>query len=71
MAATGVQLSELCRQAIQQAISQAAASGDTLFVASVAKMIAIQHGASAKEIADQLTEAGIRAGLTMQFGSPE
>ena len=71
MAATGVQLSDLCRQAIQQAISQAAASGDTLFVASVVKTIAIQHGASAKEIADRLTEAGIRAGLTMQFGSPE
>ena len=71
MAATGIQLSEPCRQAIQQAISQAAASGDTLFVASVAKTIAVQHGASAKEIADQLTEAGIRAGLTMQFGSPE
>jgi hypothetical protein len=62
---------DLCRQAVQRAISQAAASGDTLFVASVAKTIAIQHGDSPKEIADQLTEASITAGLTMQFGSPE
>lgn len=71
MGATGAQVSNLCRQAIQQAIGQAAASGETLFVASVAKTIAIEHGASPKEIADQLTEAGIKAGLTMQFGSPE
>ena len=71
MASTGVELSDLCRRAVPRAISQAAASGDTLFVASVAKTIAIQHGASPKEIANQLTEASITAGLTMQFGSPE
>jgi hypothetical protein len=71
MGATGAQVSDLCSQAIRQAIKQAAASGETLFVASVAKTIAIQHGGSPKEIADQLTEAGIKAGLTMQFGSPE
>jgi hypothetical protein len=66
MGTAGTQMSDLCRQAIQQTIGQAAASGETLFVASVAKRIAIQHGASPKEIADQLTEAGIKAGLTMQ-----
>lgn len=71
MGATGAQVSDLCREAIQQAIRHAAASGDTLFVASVAKTIAMRYGASPKEIAEQLTESGIRAGLTMQFGSPE
>ena len=71
MGAMGAQVSDLCRQAIQQAIQQAAASGETLFVASVAKTIAIRHGGSPKEIADQLTEAGIKAGLTMRFGSPK
>ncbi len=64
-------MSEFCSQAIQQAISRAAASGETLFVASVAKAIAARHAASPKDVADQLTEAGIKAGLTMQFGSPE
>ena len=71
MGATGGRTSDPCRQAIEQAISQAAASGETLFVASTARAIAAQHGAPPKVVAEQLTEAGIKAGLTMQFGSPE
>lgn len=64
-------MSDLCRQAIAEAVMKAAASGDTLFVATVAKTIAMQAGASAKDVARELTEAGIRAGVTMQFGVPD
>jgi len=60
-----------CREAIEQAVSHAAASGEMLVLARVAKAIALQHGGSAQEIAEELTAAGINAGVTMQFGSPD
>ena len=75
MVATAGQVSNLCpdavNEAVRDAVRKAAAAGETLFVASVAKTIAARHGASAREVADQLTRAGIQAGATMQFGRPE
>jgi len=58
-------------QEIARRIRQAAETGETLFVATAAKEIAGRSGGSPREIARHLTEAGIRAGLTMQFGTPE
>ena len=64
-------MSENCNHEIQQVVENAARTGELLRVASVAKRIAHRCNASPKAIADLLTEAGIRAGLTMQFGAPE
>jgi hypothetical protein len=60
-----------CREDIEQAISRAAANRDILPVAIIAKAIAARHGASPKEVADELTTVGIKAGVTMEFGSPD
>lgn len=62
-------MTELCTSEIDQAIAQAENSGDTLLVAFVAKAIASRCGGSPKAIAEELTLAGIKAGVTMQFGS--
>ena len=56
---------------IEKAVRLAAETGEILDVVLVAKAIAARSGSSAKEIAEQLTEAGIKAGVTMQFGTPE
>jgi hypothetical protein len=61
---------EQCIKEVERTIASAAASGETLFVAVVAKNIAARCGGSAEQIAEALTEAGIKAGLTMQFGRP-
>ncbi|MBA3517672.1 MAG: hypothetical protein H0T75_08540 [Rhizobiales bacterium] len=62
-------MSELCTSEIDQAVAHAAHSGDTLLVAFVARAIASRCGGSPKLIAEELTQAGIKAGVTMQFGS--
>jgi hypothetical protein len=64
-------LPENCIEEIERAIQSAAASGETLFVAYAAKTIADRCGGLADQIAEALTQAGIKAGLTMQFGKPE
>lgn len=64
-------MSDLCRQEIARTLRAAAESGDTLFVAIAAKEIASLSGTSAHEVATVLTEAAIKAGLTVQFGSPD
>jgi hypothetical protein len=56
---------------IEKAVRLAAETGEILDVALVAKAIAARCGGSPKLIAEQLTEAGIKAGVTMQFGTPE
>ena len=75
MVATAGQISDLGSEAVSKAVHdavrKAAASCETLFVASVAKTIAARHGASARDVDDRLTQAGIQAGATMQFGRPE
>jgi hypothetical protein len=64
-------MSDTCATEIRKAIEDAARTGELLRVATAAKRIAGLCGASPKFVADGLTEAGIRAGLTMQFGTPE
>ena len=64
-------ISENCREDIELAIGRAAANRDILAVAIVAKAIAARHGASPQEVADELTIVGIKAGVTMEFGSPD
>ena len=64
-------MSELCTSEIDKAIQHAAGTGETLLVAFVARSIAVNCGGSPRLIAEQLTQAGIRAGLTMRFGAPE
>ena len=64
-------MSETCIDAIENAVRHAAQSGETLFVALKARSIAALCGGSAHEIAEELTQAGIRAGVTMQFGRPD
>ena len=56
---------------IRKVVENAAMTGELLRVAPVARRIAGLCDVPPKLVADQLTEAGIRAGLTMQFGSPE
>lgn len=63
-------MSETCREEIEKAIKRAASEGEILFVAMIAKRIAARCGESANLIAEELTQAGIRAGVTMQFGRP-
>jgi hypothetical protein len=67
----GDKLPDNCFEEIERAIQFAAMSGETLFVAHAAKTIADQCGGLADEIAEALTQAGIKAGVTMQFGKPE
>ena len=62
---------ENCLSEIEKAVLHAARSGDILFVALAAKSIAALCGGSASQIAEALTQAGIRAGITMQFGRPD
>lgn len=62
---------ETCMNEIENAVRHAAQSGDILFVATTAKSIAALCGESAKLIAEELTRAGIHAGVTMQFGRPD
>jgi hypothetical protein len=64
-------MSDPCATAIESAVRRAAQSGDILIVAHAAKTIASVCGGSPSEIAKALTQAGIKAGLTMQFGTPE
>ena len=64
-------MSETCFSEIDKAIRHAAQTGDTLFVALVAKAISALCGGSPGQIAEELTRAGIRAGVTMQFGRPD
>ena len=64
-------MSDHCMNEIQRAIENAAQTGELLRVAAVAKRIAGMCNAPPKLVAAHLTEAGIRAGLTMQFGSPD
>jgi hypothetical protein len=64
-------MSDPCTNAIETAVRRAAQSGDILIVAHAAKTIASACGGSPSEIAEALTQAGIRAGVTMQFGAPE
>jgi hypothetical protein len=56
---------------IEKAVEHAGRTGETLFVGMVARRIASACGGSAKAIAEELTQAGIKAGVTMQFGSPQ
>lgn len=64
-------MSDPCIAEVERTIRHAAESGDILIVAMAAKTIAALCGGSPKPIAEALTQAGIRAGVTMQFGSPE
>lgn len=64
-------MSETCMAEIERTIRRAAEDGDILIVAMAAKKIAALCGGSPKPIAEALTQAGIRAGVTMQFGCPE
>ena len=63
-------MSETCISEIEKAVLHAAQSGEILFVAAKARAIAALCGGSAQQIAEELTQAGIRAGVTMQFGRP-
>lgn len=64
-------MTEPCINEIERVIRSAAQSGEILVVTSAARSIAAQCGGSPKLIAEALTESGIRAGLTMQFGKVE
>lgn len=62
-------MSELCLQEIEETVRAALANGDTILVAFAAKNIALKCGGSPEQIAEALTQAGIKAGATMQFGT--
>ena len=64
-------MSETCTIEIRKVVENAARTGELLRVGAAAKRIAALCGVPPKLIADQLTEAGIRAGITMQFSRPE
>jgi hypothetical protein len=63
--------SETCVSEIDKAVRHALQTGDILFVALVARGISAICGGSPQQIAEELTRAGIRAGVTMQFGRPD
>jgi hypothetical protein len=62
-------MSEMQQTEIDKAIEHAGRTGETLFVGMVARRIASACGGSPQAIAEELTQAGIKAGVTMQFGS--
>ncbi len=62
---------EICAGEIDNAVRKAASTGEILLVPFVAKAIAANCGGSPRLIAEALTQAGIRAGVTMQFGTPD
>ncbi len=62
---------EVCNGEIDTAIRHAARTGETLLIPYVAKMIASRCGGSPRLIAEALTQAGVKAGVTLQFGTPE
>ena len=64
-------MSDMPNAEIQRAVEHAGRTGETLFVGLVASRIAALCGVSAKLVAEELTRAGIRAGITMQFSTPE
>ena len=64
-------MSDPWTEEIENTVRRAAERGDILIVAIDAKRIAALHGGSLQNIAEALTQAGIRAGITMQFGAPE
>ena len=61
---------EVCSDHIDEAVADAVRSGQILLVAYVAKAIAARCGGSPERIAEELTRAGIRAGVTMRLGKP-
>ena len=64
-------MSDPCTDEIENTVRRAAQMGEILIVAIDAKRIAALYGDSPQRIAEALTHAGIRAGITMQFGAPE
>ena len=65
------EMSDPCRTEIEKAIREAAETGHVLYVSRVATDIAGRCVGVARTIATQLTEAGIKARVTMQFGMPK
>ena len=61
---------EHCTDQIEQRVRHAAESGEILIVARAAREIASACGAPADAVAKQLTEAAVRAHVTLQFGRP-
>ena len=64
-------MSDMPKTEIQRAVEHAGRTGETLFVGLIARRIAAGCGLPAKIIAEELTRAGIEAGVTMQFSKPE
>jgi hypothetical protein len=64
-------MSDMYNTEIEKAVQHASRTGETLFVGLVASRIATACGAPARLVAEELTRAGIQAGVTMQFGAPE
>ena len=62
-------MSDMQQIEIAKAVEHAGRTGEILFVGLVAKRIAAACGGSPKVIAEELTQAGIRAGVTMQFSA--
>ena len=60
-------MSDMHQLEIRKAVEHAGRTGETLLVGFVAKRIAAACGGSAVAIAEELTRAGIQAGVTMQF----
>jgi hypothetical protein len=64
-------MSDPWTEEIENTVRRAAEMGEILIVAMDAKRIATLYGGSPQSIAEALTQAGIRAGVTMQFGAPD
>jgi hypothetical protein len=64
-------MSDPWTEEIETTVRRAAEMGEILIVAIDAKRIAALYGGSLHSIAEALTQAGIRAGVTMQFGAAE
>jgi hypothetical protein len=64
-------MSDPWTEEIETTVRRAAEMGEILIVAIDAKRIAALYGGSLQSIAEALTQAGIRAGVTMQFGAAE
>jgi hypothetical protein len=55
---------------IRELLSHAIETGDVLHVPSEARRIAGHYNLAADDVAEELTEAGILAGVNMEMGRP-
>lgn len=64
-------MAEALQEAISELMREAIDTGIVLNVADAAERLAKEYGGDSREIADQITEAGLHAGINMNMNAPK